>query len=276
MARVFSGIQPSGELHIGNWLGMVRSAVALQDQYECLYCVVDQHAITGGYDPGTLAERTRQMAIGLMAAGIDPSRSILYVQSHVPAHATLSWLLMSITPLGELERMTQYKDKAQRFESVPTGLLTYPVLMAADILLYRADRVPVGEDQVQHLELSREIARKWNTEFSPGAPYFPEPQAILSGGQADRRSRWSGQDVEEPRQHHRRDRESGADLGETPPGDDRPGAQDEEGPRARRRSATSTRCTGTSRRRRPWPKWPSSAARRGGGASSASGCSPTT
>ncbi len=181
MARVFSGIQPSGELHIGNWLGMVRSAVALQDQFECLYCVVDQHAITGGYDPGTLADRTRQMAIGLMAAGIDPSRSILYVQSHVPAHATLSWLLMSITPLGELERMTQYKDKAQRFESVPTGLLTYPVLMAADILLYRADRVPVGEDQVQHLELSREIARKWNSEFSPGAPFFPEPQAILSG-----------------------------------------------------------------------------------------------
>ena len=160
---------------------MVRSAVALQDQYECLYCVVDQHAITGGYDPATLAERTRQMAIGLMAAGIDPSRSILYVQSHVPAHATLSWLLMSITPLGELERMTQYKDKAQRFESVPTGLLTYPVLMAADILLYRADRVPVGEDQVQHLELSREIARKWNAEFSPGTPFFPEPQAILSG-----------------------------------------------------------------------------------------------
>lgn len=181
MARVFSGIQPSGELHIGNWLGMVRSAVALQDQYECLYCVVDQHAITGGYDPGTLAERTRQMAIGLMAAGIDPSRSVLYVQSHVPAHATLSWLLMSITPLGELERMTQYKDKAQRFESVPTGLLTYPVLMAADILLYRADRVPVGEDQVQHLELSREIARKWNAEFSSGAPFFPEPQAIISG-----------------------------------------------------------------------------------------------
>jgi tryptophanyl-tRNA synthetase len=180
MARVFSGIQPSGELHIGNWLGMVRSAVALQDQYDCLYCVVDQHAITGKYDPGTLAERTRQMAIGLIAAGIDPQRSILFVQSHVPAHATLSWLLMTITPLGELERMTQYKDKSQRFESVPAGLLTYPVLMAADILLYRADKVPVGDDQVQHLELSREIARKWNSEFGGGETFFPEPQPILS------------------------------------------------------------------------------------------------
>jgi tryptophanyl-tRNA synthetase len=180
MARVFSGLQPSGELHIGNWLGMVRSAVALQDQYRCLYCVVDQHAITGKYDPASLTERTRQMAISLMAAGIDPARSILFVQSHVPAHATLSWLLMTVTPLGELERMTQYKDKAQRFESVPAGLLTYPVLMAADILLYRADKVPVGDDQVQHLELSREIARKWNSEFAGGESFFPEPQAILS------------------------------------------------------------------------------------------------
>ncbi len=180
MARVFSGIQPSGEIHIGNWLGMIRSAVELQERFECLYCVVDQHAITGPYDAGTLAERTRQMVIGLIACGIDPTRSVLFVQSHVPAHATLAWLLTTLTPLGELERMTQYKDKAQRVESVPAGLLTYPVLMAADILLYRADRVPVGEDQVQHLELSREIARKWNAQFSPDAPFFPEPQAILS------------------------------------------------------------------------------------------------
>ena len=180
MARVFSGIQPSGEIHIGNWLGMIRSAVALQDQNDCLYCIVDQHAITGSYDATTLAARTRDMAIGLLAAGIDPQRSILYVQSHVAEHATLAWLLTTITPLGELERMTQYKDKSQRYESIPAGLLSYPVLMAADILLYRAERVPVGEDQVQHLELAREIARKWNHQFAPDSPLFPEPQPILS------------------------------------------------------------------------------------------------
>jgi tryptophanyl-tRNA synthetase len=180
MPRVFSGIQPSGELHIGNWLGMVRNAVALQDRYECLYCIVDQHAITGPYDASSLARRTREMAIGLIAAGIDPSRSILFVQSHVPAHATLAWLLTTITPLGELERMTQFKDKSQRVESVPAGLLSYPVLMAADILLYRADLVPVGDDQLQHLELSREVARRWNAHFSPEQPYFLEPEPILS------------------------------------------------------------------------------------------------
>ena len=181
MARVFSGIQPSGEIHIGNWLGALRNWVALQDQYECLYCIVDQHAITGRYDAGALAERTREMAIGLLAVGVDPLRSALFVQSHVPAHTTLSWLLTTVTPLGELERMTQYKDKAQRLASVPAGLLCYPILMSADILVYRADAVPVGDDQVQHLELAREIARRWNHEFSPAEPYFPEPQPIVTG-----------------------------------------------------------------------------------------------
>ncbi len=181
MARVFSGIQPSGELHIGNWLGAIRNWVALQDAHECLYCIVDQHAITGRYDASGLAERTRQMAIGLLAAGVDPSRSTLFVQSHVPAHTTLAWLLTTITPVGELERMTQYKDKSQRTESIPAGLLSYPVLMAADILVYRAEAVPVGEDQVQHLELAREIARKWNAEFAGGDPLLPEPQPILTG-----------------------------------------------------------------------------------------------
>ncbi len=180
MAIVFSGIQPSGEIHIGNWLGMIRSAVALQDDNDAMYCIVDQHAITGHYDVASLSERTREMAIGLLAAGIDPSRAVLFVQSHVPQHTELAWLLTTITPLGELERMTQYKDKSQRFESIPAGLLSYPVLMAADILLYRAERVPVGEDQVQHLELAREITRKWNAAFSPDEPYFPEPQPILS------------------------------------------------------------------------------------------------
>jgi len=156
MPRIFSGIQPSGELHIGNWLGAVQNWVTLQQSYDCIYCVVDLHAITGKYEQETLAQRTRDMAIGLLASGIDPDRAVLFVQSHVPAHSELQWLLNTITPIGELERMTQFKDKSQRFESVPAGLLNYPVLMAADILLYRADLVPVGEDQTQHLELARE------------------------------------------------------------------------------------------------------------------------
>jgi len=181
MTRVFSGIQPSGELHIGNWLGAVRNWVGLQDSYDGIYCIVDLHAITLPSVARARATRTTEMAIGLLAAGIDPGRSILFVQSHVPEHAELQWLLMTVTPLGELERMTQFKDKAQRLESVPAGLLSYPVLQAADILLYRADVVPVGEDQLQHLELTREIARKWNQLFAPAdAPFFPEPQAQLT------------------------------------------------------------------------------------------------
>ena len=180
MPRIFSGIQPSGELHIGNWLGAVQNWVTLQRSYESLICIVDLHAITGKYEKDTLKQRTRDMAVGLLAAGIDPSQATLFVQSHVPQHSELQWLLNSVTPLGELERMTQFKDKSQKFESVPAGLLNYPVLMAADILLYRADLVPVGEDQVQHLELTREIARKWNAEFGAGTEFFPEPQPILT------------------------------------------------------------------------------------------------
>jgi tryptophanyl-tRNA synthetase len=180
MPRIFSGIQPSGELHIGNWLGAVQNWVNLQRSYESLICIVDLHAITGKYDRDTLAQRTRDMAIGLLAAGIDPNQATLFVQSHVPEHSELQWLLNTLTPLGELERMTQFKDKSQKFESIPAGLLNYPVLMAADILLYRADLVPVGEDQIQHLELTRDIARKWNAEFGRGQDYFPEPQPILT------------------------------------------------------------------------------------------------
>src|ERR671921_285067 len=180
MPRIFSGIQPSGELHIGNWLGAVQNWVNLQQSYESLICVVDLHAITGKYEHATLPQRTLDMAIGLLAAGIDPERATLFVQSHVPEHTELQWLLNKVTPLGELERMTQFKDKSQRFESVPAGLLNYPVLMAADILLYRADLVPVGDDQVQHLELTREIARKWNAEFGQGTHFFPEPKPILA------------------------------------------------------------------------------------------------
>ena len=179
MARVFSGIQPSGELHIGNYLGAVQNWVRLQHQHECLFSVVDLHAITQPYDPATLPQRTIDMAVGLFASGLDPEQAIVFVQSHVPEHAELNWLLNTVTPLGELERQTQFKDKAQRQESVPAGLLNYPVLQAADVLLYEATLVPVGEDQLQHLELMREIARRWNSRFADGFA-FPEPQALLS------------------------------------------------------------------------------------------------
>jgi tryptophanyl-tRNA synthetase len=178
MQRVFSGIQPSGELHIGNYLGAVRNWVALQSEYECIYSIVDLHAITQAYEPGALAPRTLEMAVGLLAAGIDPERATLFVQSHVPEHTELAWALGSVTPLGELERMTQFKDKSAREETIPAGLLNYPILQAADVLLYRAERVPVGEDQLQHLELAREVARRWNARF--GAEFFPEPQPLLS------------------------------------------------------------------------------------------------
>ena len=178
MARVFSGIQPSGDLHIGNYLGAVQNWVRLQHQHECLFSIVDLHAITQAYEPATLAQRTADMAVGLLAAGLDPERCIVFVQSHVAEHAELNWLLTTVTPLGELERQTQFKDKAQRQESVPAGLLNYPILQSADVLLYKATLVPVGEDQLQHVELMREIARRWNGRFGEG--FFPEPQAQLS------------------------------------------------------------------------------------------------
>ncbi len=179
MTRIFSGIQPSGELHIGNYLGAIKNWVALQHQHPgSLFCVVDYHAITGNYDPALLRQRRWDMALSLLAAGIDPSHASLFVQSDVPEHTELSWIFTTNAPLGDLERQTQFKDKAGTMESIPAGLLMYPVLQAADILLYRADRVPVGEDQVQHLELSRDIARRWNARFGEG--FFPEPQALLT------------------------------------------------------------------------------------------------
>ena len=182
MAQIFSGIQPSGELHIGNYLGAVKNWVQLQTQHPgAIFCIVDYHALTGTYDPHALRKRTYDMAVSLLAAGIDPAHATLYVQSAVPEHTELAWIFNTVTPLGELEPQTQFKDKSQRQESVNAGLLNYPVLQAADILLYHAEFVPVGEDQVQHLELSREIARKWNARFaSDGAPYFPEPKALLT------------------------------------------------------------------------------------------------
>lgn len=178
MARVFSGIQPSGELHIGNYLGAVQNWVRLQSQHDCLFSIVDLHAITQLYDPADLAPLTLDMAVSLFAVGLDPEKSIIFVQSHVAEHSELNWLLTTITPLGELERQTQFKDKSQRQESVPAGLLAYPILQAADVLLYKASLVPVGEDQIQHLELMREIARRWNARYGQG--YFPEPQPLLT------------------------------------------------------------------------------------------------
>ena len=183
MSRIFSGIQPSGELHLGNYLGAVKNWVQLQHSHPAIYCVVDYHALTGTYDPAQLRARKRDMAVSLLAAGIDPDVASLFVQSAVPEHTELQWILNTVTPLGELERQTQYKDKASRQESVLAGLLNYPVLQAADILLYRADLVPVGEDQVQHLELSRVIARRWNSAFASDlgeAGYFPEPKPLLT------------------------------------------------------------------------------------------------
>ena len=191
MSRIFSGIQPSGSLHIGNYLGAVKNWVDLQHKYESFFCIVDYHAITVPYEPAELRARTADMALSLLAAGIDPAKCTLFVQSMVPEHTELAWIFNTLTPLGELERQTQFKEKASREESVPAGLLNYPILQAADILLYRAELVPVGEDQLQHLELSREIARKWNARFdTPVVPkkagkaeavgFFPEPKALLT------------------------------------------------------------------------------------------------
>ena len=178
MPRIFSGIQPSGELHIGNYLGAVKNWVGLQHEAESFFCIVDYHAITAPYEPAELRRRTRDMGVSLIAAGLDPDVTTIFCQSRVPEHTELAWVFNSVTPLGDLERQTQFKDKSSRQESVAAGLLTYPVLQAADILLYLADTVPVGEDQLQHLELTREIARRWNARFGVG--FFPEPQARLT------------------------------------------------------------------------------------------------
>jgi tryptophanyl-tRNA synthetase len=179
--RVFSGMQPSGEAHLGNYLGALRQWVRLQDEADCIFSIVDYHAITIPYEPAQLPQRVFDLAVSFLAAGLDPERCTIFVQSDVPEHAELAWLLNTVTPLGELERMTQFKDKTEGLESVPAGLLNYPILQAADILLYRADAVPVGEDQLQHLELTREIARRWNRLYGD---YFPEPRALV--GEAGR------------------------------------------------------------------------------------------
>ncbi|HIC15185.1 MAG TPA: tryptophan--tRNA ligase [Gemmatimonadetes bacterium] len=168
--RIFSGMQPSGEAHLGNYLGALRRWVSMQDEYDCVWCIVDDHAITSGGDPVDMPSSVFDLAVSFLAVGLDPERSIIFVQSDVHEHTELAWLFNAVTPVGDLERMTQYKDKAQHFESIPAGILNYPILQAADILLYKADAVPVGEDQRQHLELTREVARKFNARYGETFP----------------------------------------------------------------------------------------------------------
>ena len=174
--RVFSGAQPTGTLHIGNYFGAIRNWAVLQEDHECVYCIVDYHAITIEVDPNVLRAASRSMALDLIACGIDPEKSILFVQSAVPEHTELAWILGTVTSYGDLTRMTQFKDKSAGRKFVSAGLFTYPVLQAADILLYRATGVPVGKDQVQHLELSRRIARRFNSRYGE---LFPEPEPIV-------------------------------------------------------------------------------------------------
>jgi tryptophanyl-tRNA synthetase len=176
MSRVLSGIQPSGELHLGNYLGAVRNWVADQHTDEAYYCIVDLHALTMDIDPGTLRARTLDAAIDLLASGLDPELCTLFVQSQVAEHARLTWLLECTATMGELRRMTQFKEKGAGQESVRAGLFTYPVLMAADIVLYDADRVPVGADQRQHLELTRELAIRFNHRYGD---VFVVPEAAI-------------------------------------------------------------------------------------------------
>lgn len=176
--RVFSAIQPSGELHIGNYLGALKNFVELQNKYECFFFVADYHSITENYDPKEKPKQVMNLALDMLAAGLDPKKCIVAIQSQVPEHTELAWIFNTITPMGLLERMTQYKDKAARQkENVNVGLFDYPVLQAADILIYKAGLVPIGQDQIQHLELSRNIAHFFNKKFGET---FPEPKALLT------------------------------------------------------------------------------------------------
>ena len=175
--RIFSGIQPTGAKHLGNYIGAMRQYVAMQEDGDAFFCIVDLHSITVEYDPADLRESTLSLAALLFAVGLDPERSTVFVQSHVPAHPEAAWLLGSVTSFGELRRMTQFKDKAEAQEFVSAGLFTYPVLQAADILLYQTDVVPIGEDQRQHLELSRDVAERFNARYGET---LTVPQAVFA------------------------------------------------------------------------------------------------
>jgi tryptophanyl-tRNA synthetase len=187
--RVFSGVQPTGNLHLGNYLGAITKFVALQDTYDCIYCVVDMHAITVWQEPAELAHATREVTAAFLACGIDPKKNIVFNQSQVAEHAELAWVFNCVARLGWLNRMTQFKEKAGKDrENASVGLYAYPSLMAADILVYRATHVPVGEDQKQHLELARDIAQKFNNDYGKsiaahgyGDVFFPQPEPIIQG-----------------------------------------------------------------------------------------------
>ena len=187
--RVFSGVQPTGNLHLGNYLGAITKFVALQERYDCIYCVVDLHAITVWQDPSELPRATREVTAAFIACGIDPTKHIVFNQSQVAEHAELAWVFNCVARMGWLNRMTQFKEKAGKDrENASVGLYVYPNLMAADILVYRATHVPVGEDQKQHLELSRDIAQKFNNDFGPsihahgyGEAFFPLPEPLIQG-----------------------------------------------------------------------------------------------
>lgn len=181
MKRIFSGIQPTGNLHLGNYLGAVRNWVSLQNDYECLFCVVDMHAITVFQDPAELTNSTREVAAAMIASGVDAKKHIIFNQSQVSGHAELAWIFNCVARMGWLNRMTQFKDKAgKNAENASVGLYAYPNLMAADILLYKATHVPVGEDQKQHLELTRDIAAKFNNDFKVEG-FFPQPEPLIFG-----------------------------------------------------------------------------------------------
>ncbi len=178
--RILSGVQPSGDLHLGNYLGAIKNFVSLQKEYECFFCVVDLHAITVWQDPKVLADKTREVTAAFIASGINPKKNNIFVQSQVPQHAQLAWLFNCVARMGWLNRMTQFKDKAgKNSENVSVGLFSYPTLMAADILIYLATHVPVGDDQKQHLELTRDIAQKFNNDFE--TDLFPIPEPLIFG-----------------------------------------------------------------------------------------------
>ncbi|CAA7614076.1 Tryptophan--tRNA ligase [Candidatus Terasakiella magnetica] len=180
MKRIFSGVQPTGNLHLGNYLGAIRNWVRLQNEFECIFCIVDMHAITLWQDPKELVHNTREVTAGMIAAGVDASKHIVFNQSMVPAHAQLAWIFNCVARMGWLNRMTQFKDKAGKHkENASVGLFAYPNLMSADILAYKATHVPVGEDQKQHLELARDTAQKFNSDY--GVEFFPLPEPLIFG-----------------------------------------------------------------------------------------------
>ena len=226
--RVLSGMRPTGKLHLGNYVGALDNWVRMQDEYQCFFCVADWHALTTDYaDTSRVKENSLEVALDWLAAGLDPEKSVIFIQSHVPAHAELHLLLSMITPLGWLERVPTYKEQRENIKDKDLGtygFLGYPVLQAADILMYKADVVPVGEDQVAHVELTREIARRFNGFYGKRGDVFPEPQVAAHARAQAAGHRWP-QDVEVVRQHHPADRPGASGAAEAEDDGDRSGAR---------------------------------------------------